>query len=192
MFVVYVYAWLNSVFWQAYARGSFGRERFIELRANVRATTIQRIVRGWLARRRYNKVRRGIIKLQAHVRRHAAKKELKRRKVSVCCCRFCLYIALLFLTHCLNLRCCIVVFDSLVSVTMVTFTGHWTLSFWDAMHVWHFTAAFQLILVNRVIWLMHVRDADLVLILVHSGMFYCWSKKNCYFRGLWLYYMTLC
>ena len=68
-------------FCQSFARGSFGRQHFIELRANVRATTIQRIVRGWLARRRYNKVRRGIIKLQAHVRRRAAKKELKRLKV---------------------------------------------------------------------------------------------------------------
>lgn len=71
-------------FWQSFARGSFGRQQFIELRANVRATTIQRIVRGWLARRRYHKVRRGIIKLQAHVRRHAAKKELKRLKVCSC------------------------------------------------------------------------------------------------------------
>ena len=72
------------MFLQSFARGAFGRQHFVELRANVRATTIRRIVRGWLARRRYHKVRHGIIKLQAHVRRHAAKKELKRLKVSVC------------------------------------------------------------------------------------------------------------
>ena len=67
---------------QSYARSLFGRHRFIELRANVKAVAIQRIVRGWLARRRYVKMRTGFIKLQAHVRRIAAKKELKRLKVT--------------------------------------------------------------------------------------------------------------
>jgi myosin-5 len=71
------------IVFQSYARGIFGRQRFIELRANVKAVAIQRIVRGWLARRRYMKVRRGFIKLQSHVRRIAAKKELKRLKVIV-------------------------------------------------------------------------------------------------------------
>jgi len=83
IFVSYLHVIVFYVlwFWQSIARGSFGRQQFIEMRANVRATTIQRVVRGWLARRRYNKVRCGIIKLQAHVRRRAAKKELKRLKV---------------------------------------------------------------------------------------------------------------
>jgi len=90
-FCPFIIVFSTLYFWQSFARGSFGRQRFIELRANVRATTIQRIVRGWLARRRYNKVRRGIIKLQAHVRRHAAKKELKRLKVDGC------FFALIFI-----------------------------------------------------------------------------------------------
>jgi myosin V len=68
---------------QSYARGIFGRQHFIELRANVKAIAIQRIVRGWLARRRYKKVLKGFIKLQAHVRRIAAKKELKKLKVII-------------------------------------------------------------------------------------------------------------
>lgn len=69
-------------FVQAFARGVFGRERFISMRANAKAVIIQRHVRGWLARIRYRKVRHGFIMLQAHVRRHAAKKELKKLKVS--------------------------------------------------------------------------------------------------------------
>lgn len=66
---------------QSYARSIFGRQRFIALRANVKAITIQRIVRGWLARCRFKKALKGFIKLQAHVRRIAAKKELKKLKV---------------------------------------------------------------------------------------------------------------
>lgn len=66
---------------QSFARGKFGREQFLSLRANSKAVIIQRHVRGWLARVRYRKVRRGFIMLQAHVRRHAAKKELKKLKV---------------------------------------------------------------------------------------------------------------
>ena len=68
---------------QSYARGLFGRQHFIALRSDAKARVIQRHVKGWLARRRYAKMRRGFIMLQAHVRRHAAKKQLKQLKASL-------------------------------------------------------------------------------------------------------------
>ena len=45
------------------------------------ATRIQSHVRGWLARRRYRKMMRGIVLLQAHARRRKARKIFKSMKV---------------------------------------------------------------------------------------------------------------
>jgi myosin-5 len=42
---------------------------------------IQRNVRGWLARRRYQRCLRGLVLLQAHVRRRQARKVFKSLKV---------------------------------------------------------------------------------------------------------------
>ena len=47
-----------------------------------RAVTIQKMVRSYLARKRYKRVMRGIVLLQSHYRRRKAKKELKHLKVS--------------------------------------------------------------------------------------------------------------
>merc|ERR1712002_497008 len=45
------------------------------------ALIIQKYIRGWEARKKYNKFIRGLILLQAHVRRRAAKKQLKQLKI---------------------------------------------------------------------------------------------------------------
>ena len=50
-------------------------------RQHVKATFIQAHVRGWLARRRYKKIMRGIILLQAHYRRRKARKSYKIMKI---------------------------------------------------------------------------------------------------------------
>ncbi len=59
----------------------FGRQKHFALLVESKTIIIQKRVRGWLARRRYQKVRYGFIKLQGHVRRRAAKRELKRLKI---------------------------------------------------------------------------------------------------------------
>ena len=66
---------------QAAARAMFARQQFAEIRYNTKAVVIQCYMRGWLARRRYRKMVRGIILLQSHVRRRAAKRQLKQLKV---------------------------------------------------------------------------------------------------------------
>ncbi len=72
---------LASTF-QAYARGMFGRRKFYAVQMEAKTVVIQTYMRAYLVRMQYKKVMRGIIKLQAHVRRRAAKRELKRLKVS--------------------------------------------------------------------------------------------------------------
>ena len=59
-----------------------GRLEFLKVKANAKAIVIQRYVRGWLARTRYQKFLRGLVLLQSHVRRRAAKKQLKILKVN--------------------------------------------------------------------------------------------------------------
>ncbi|VDI51604.1 myosin V [Mytilus galloprovincialis] len=65
---------------QASIRGFFGRREFEKALHTHRAVVIQRYARGWLARVRYRRVIRGIIKLQGHYRRRKAKKELQKLK----------------------------------------------------------------------------------------------------------------
>ncbi len=47
----------------------------------MKATIIQAHVRGWLARKRYKKILRGIVQLQAHVRRRQTRKIFKSLKI---------------------------------------------------------------------------------------------------------------
>jgi len=72
---------LYSLF-KASIRGFLGRREFERTLHTHRAVVIQRYARGWLARVRYRRVIRGIVKLQSHFRRRQAKKELKKLKVS--------------------------------------------------------------------------------------------------------------
>ena len=72
---------LYSLF-KASIRGFFGRREFERRLHAHRAVVIQRYARGWIARVRYHRVIRGIVKLQSHFRRRQAKKELKKLKVS--------------------------------------------------------------------------------------------------------------
>lgn len=46
-----------------------------------KATVIQTAIRGWLERKRYEKVKRGITQLQAHVRRRQTRKIFKSLKI---------------------------------------------------------------------------------------------------------------
>lgn len=69
-------------FFQSAIRGYFGRMLFKKELHEHRAVTIQKMVRSYLARKRYKRVMRGIILLQSHYRRRKAKKELKHLKVS--------------------------------------------------------------------------------------------------------------
>ena len=69
-------------FFQSYARKVFAQQQFMKTQSEAKAIVIQKYIRTYLARKRYEMVRRGIIKLQAHVRRRAAKKELKKLKVA--------------------------------------------------------------------------------------------------------------
>lgn len=62
-------------------RGYLERNRQRILMENRMATRIQSHVRGWLARRRYGKMMRGIVLLQAHARRRKARKIFKSMKV---------------------------------------------------------------------------------------------------------------
>lgn len=66
---------------QSYAREVFAQQQFIKTQSEAKAIVIQKYIRSYLARKHYEMVRHGIIKLQAHVRRRAAKKELKKLKV---------------------------------------------------------------------------------------------------------------
>lgn len=68
---------------QAYARGQFSRRQYLAMRVEKKTIIIQAAIKGWVARKRYNTMIQGFIRLQAHVRRRAAKKELKRLKVRV-------------------------------------------------------------------------------------------------------------
>ena len=69
------------IHFQTIARGWFGRLAYTDLRRQAKVLIIQRTVRGWMARQQYHRVIRGIIKLQGHVRRKKAKRELKKLKV---------------------------------------------------------------------------------------------------------------
>lgn len=66
---------------QSAIRGYFGRMLFKQELHEHRAITIQKMVRSYLARRRYKRVMRGIVLLQSHYRRRRAKKQLKVLKV---------------------------------------------------------------------------------------------------------------
>lgn len=68
----------------------FGRRAFQKALHTHRATLIQRFVRGWLARVRYRRVIRGIVKLQSHYRRRKAKTQL--RILKVCTLKIVFYI----------------------------------------------------------------------------------------------------
>ena len=68
---------------QTIARGWFGRQQFNNLRRENKVMVIQRTVRGWMARRHYQRTIRGIIKLQSHVRRKKARRELTKLKVRI-------------------------------------------------------------------------------------------------------------
>ena len=66
---------------QSFARGLIGRQQFTSLCTTIKVLAIQRYVRGWLARRHYKRVIKGIILMQGHVRRRMAKRLLKQMKV---------------------------------------------------------------------------------------------------------------
>ena len=70
-----------NLFFQAYCRGLLARRNHVDMLRNAKAKVIQKFARGYLVRQRYQRVLRGIIKLQSHVRRRRAKKELKQLKV---------------------------------------------------------------------------------------------------------------
>lgn len=83
---------------QRYCRGYLARLKHLQLKYNAKVTVtistiankklyfmqaiiIQKFVRGWLARRNYQKQRRQIILCQATVRRHFARKQYKKLKI---------------------------------------------------------------------------------------------------------------
>ena len=68
---------------QAFARGKFSRQKYLALRVEAKTIVIQAAIKGYIARKKYVAMINGFIKLQAHVRRRAAKKELKQLKVSL-------------------------------------------------------------------------------------------------------------
>lgn len=53
----------------------------MQLKYNAKAIIIQKHVRGWLARRRYQKERQMVIKCQAAVRRFLARRQYKKLKI---------------------------------------------------------------------------------------------------------------
>jgi len=58
-----------------------GRQHFSEVRHKLRVQLIQQCVRGWLARRQYRCMVRGVTLLQAEVRRRIARQHWKELKV---------------------------------------------------------------------------------------------------------------
>lgn len=74
---------MNNIFRfiQALCRGHLTRLN-VRLRVqHIKATIIQRNVRGWLARLRFRRCIRGIVLLQAHIRRRQARKIFKSLKI---------------------------------------------------------------------------------------------------------------
>lgn len=100
----------NDLFSQSAIRGYFGRMLFKQELHEHRAITIQKMVRSYLARRRYKRVMRGIVLLQSHYRRRRAKKQLKVLKV--CHTFVCIYIA--GLSYILDVFCILIKLASLV------------------------------------------------------------------------------
>lgn len=68
---------------QAFARGLIGRREFMSTVMTKKVMSIQRYIRGWLARRHFRRIQRGIVLMQAHVRRRIAKREFKALKVRI-------------------------------------------------------------------------------------------------------------
>ena len=66
---------------QALCRGYLARKNRDLIVQNVMATKIQAHVRGWLQKRRYEKMIYGFILLQAHFRRRKARKLFKHMKI---------------------------------------------------------------------------------------------------------------
>lgn len=95
---------------QSAIRGYFGRMLFKQELHEHRAITIQKMVRSYLARRRYKRVMRGIVLLQSHYRRRRAKKQLKVLKV--CHTFVCIYIA--GLSYILDIFCILIKLASLL------------------------------------------------------------------------------
>ena len=62
-------------------RGYLARKNRLLRIQHMKATVIQAHIRGWLERRRYLKIRKGIVQLQAHVRRRQARKIFKTLKL---------------------------------------------------------------------------------------------------------------
>ena len=67
---------------QSFARAIIGRHKFMAVRMEHKVACIQRCVRGWAARRHFKRVQRGIVLMQAHVRRRIARRLLKQLKAS--------------------------------------------------------------------------------------------------------------
>lgn len=61
------------------------RQKMFKTRHERQVVQAQRFVRGWLARKRFLTVRRGIILLQSHFRRRKAKAEFRQLKARDCC-----------------------------------------------------------------------------------------------------------
>ena len=68
---------------QCAARSMFARRLYAQKLRISKSIIIQKSIRGWLQRRKFQRVMHGIVLLQSHVRRRAAKRELKRLKVTV-------------------------------------------------------------------------------------------------------------
>lgn len=72
---------INTVLLKSCARGLLGKKNFHNLTTTMRVATIQRCIRGWLCRRKYRRVVRGVTKMQGLVRRMIAKRKVKMLKV---------------------------------------------------------------------------------------------------------------
>lgn len=80
----HAYLWCDN--FQSFARGLIGRHQFTSIVMSRKVMAIQRYIRGWLARRHYRRIQRGIVKMQANVRRRIAKREFKELKVKIPVC----------------------------------------------------------------------------------------------------------
>jgi myosin-5 len=76
MYIFLIYTLLKSL-----CRGYLARKDRLLRILNIKATVIQAHIRGWLERKNYSKIKKGIIQLQAHVRRRQARKIFKTLKL---------------------------------------------------------------------------------------------------------------
>ena len=84
-----LYETLNAIYckifttckFQARIRGHQARKRHLELVRHSKALIIQTNVRGWLARKRYQKSIRDVIMVQCQIRKFLARKRLKKLKL---------------------------------------------------------------------------------------------------------------